>query len=93
VDKVKIDRSFVSDMLDNPHDATIVRAIIQMARSLNLKTIAEGVENEHLLAFLRLQYCDEAQGYHFGRPMPAEDFARYLASAQRRQPSEALVEA
>jgi EAL domain-containing protein (putative c-di-GMP-specific phosphodiesterase class I) len=83
VDKLKIDRSFISDMIHDPQDATIVRAIIQMARSLNLKTIAEGVENEHLLAFLRLQYCDEAQGYYFARPMPAAEFSRYLANSQR----------
>jgi diguanylate cyclase (GGDEF)-like protein/PAS domain S-box-containing protein len=83
VDKVKIDRSFVSDALSNPHDASIVRAIIQMARSLNLKTIAEGVEHEHLITFLRLQHCDEAQGYHFGRPMPADRFQQHLASRTR----------
>lgn len=82
VDKLKIDRSFVCDMANNPNDAVIIRAIIQMARSLNLKTIAEGVEDEHMLAFLRLQYCDEAQGYYFARPMPADEFARYLANAQ-----------
>lgn len=82
VDKLKIDRSFVCDMVNNPNDAVIVRAIIQMARSLNLKTIAEGVEDEVLLSFLRLQYCDEAQGYYFAKPMPADEFARYLAAAQ-----------
>jgi EAL domain-containing protein (putative c-di-GMP-specific phosphodiesterase class I) len=53
-----------------------------MARSLNLKTIAEGVEDEHQLAFLRLQYCDEAQGYYFARPIPADEFAQYLLNAQ-----------
>lgn len=82
VDKLKIDRSFVRDMLSDPQDASIVRAIIQMAKNLNLKTIAEGVEDEHLLAFLRLQHCDEAQGYYFARPMPAEDFRQYLAANQ-----------
>ncbi len=79
VDKLKIDQSFVRDMVDNPGNAAIVRAIIQMAKSLNLKTIAEGVEDESLLAPLRLHRCDEAQGYHFARPMPADEFARYLA--------------
>lgn len=78
VDKLKIDQSFVRDMVDNPNDAAIVQAIIQMARSLNLKTIAEGVENEHQLALLRLQHCDEVQGYYFARPMPAEDFLNYV---------------
>jgi diguanylate cyclase (GGDEF)-like protein/PAS domain S-box-containing protein len=85
VDKVKIDRSFISEMLDSPQDASIVRAIIQMARSMNMKTIAEGVENEDVLAFLRQQACDEAQGYHFARPMPAAEFARYLAASLARE--------
>jgi diguanylate cyclase (GGDEF)-like protein/PAS domain S-box-containing protein len=83
VDKLKIDRSFVCDMMNNPNDVSIVRAIIQMARSLNLKTIAEGVEDEHLLSFLRLQYCDEAQGYYFSRPLPADEFGRYLAANEQ----------
>lgn len=82
VDKLKIDRSFVSDMVRNPHDATIVRAIIQLARSFNMRTIAEGVEDEHLVSFLRLQYCDEAQGYHFARPMPPDKFLRYVLDSQ-----------
>ena len=80
VDKLKINQSFVRDMADDPNNAVIVRTIIQMAKSLNLKTIAEGVETERQLAFLRLQRCDEAQGYHFARPMPAEEFSRYLSS-------------
>lgn len=83
VDKLKIDRSFVCDMLNNPNDAVIVRTIIQMARNLNLKTVAEGVEDEHLLSFLRLQYCDQAQGYHFSRPLPAAQFVQYLADNAR----------
>ncbi len=82
VEKLKIDQSFVRDMVSNSGNAAIVRAIIQMAKSLNLKTIAEGVEDEQQLAQLRLHHCDEAQGYHLGKPMPADDFARFLANTR-----------
>lgn len=84
VDKLKIDQSFVREMDKNPDDAALVQAIIQMARSLGLKTIAEGVEHEHLVERLRSYACDEAQGYHFGRPMPADAFAAYLAEHSTR---------
>jgi len=77
VDKLKIDQSFVRDLGSDPEDAAIVRAIIQMAHSLGLKTIAEGVENDSILALLREFGCDEAQGYHFARPMPAEELATW----------------
>ena len=81
-DKLKIDQSFIRDMASNPNDSAIVRAVIQMAHSLNLKAIAEGVEDERELAVLRLQHCDEVQGYHFARPMPAEDFLKFLAGTR-----------
>ncbi|MDD5241851.1 MAG: EAL domain-containing protein [Sulfuricella sp.] len=82
VDKLKIDQSFVRDMVNDPSDAAIIRAIIQMAKSLNLKTIAEGVEDKQTLDFLRLNHCDEAQGYHFARPIPADDFFAYVSEAR-----------
>ena len=87
VDKLKIDQSFVRGLEKDPGDAAIVRAIIQMARSLGLRTIAEGVEDERVLELLRVCHCDEAQGYHIARPMPADDFAAFVNSQrQRRQP-------
>ncbi|OYD53714.1 hypothetical protein CGK74_10825 [Thauera propionica] len=81
VDKLKIDQSFVRDMDRDADSAALVLAIVQMAHSLGLKTIAEGVEHDHLAAVLRGLNCDEAQGYHFARPMPAADIEGWLRSA------------
>lgn len=79
VDKLKIDQSFIRHLRTDPEDAAIFRAIIQMAKSLELRTIAEGVEDVGLADYLRRYHCDEAQGYYFARPMPAEEFADYLS--------------
>ena len=78
VDKLKIDQSFVRDLEADPEDAAIVRAIIQMALSLKLKTIAEGVESEELANLLRMFHCDEIQGYWYARPMPAAAMEAFL---------------
>jgi len=78
VDALKIDRSFVSQISDAGDDATIVTAVIGMARSLKLRVVAEGVETAEELAFLRAHQCDEAQGYYFSRPAPPDQFARLL---------------
>jgi len=80
VDKLKIDQSFIRDLATDSEDAAIVRAVIQMARSLGLRTIAEGVESKQVLDHLRIYHCDEAQGYFYSRPMPAEAFMTYLDS-------------
>jgi EAL domain-containing protein (putative c-di-GMP-specific phosphodiesterase class I) len=75
---LKIDRSFVSDITTDPDDAAIVVMIIAMARTLGLRTVAEGVEGVEQLNFLREQGCYAAQGYYIARPMPAEDFERWV---------------
>jgi diguanylate cyclase (GGDEF)-like protein/PAS domain S-box-containing protein len=81
VDKVKIDQSFVMDLENNPGNAAIVRAVIQMAQSLGLKTIAEGVEAGWMLEYLENHHCDEAQGYHIGLPMPVQAFIEFVRTA------------
>ena len=70
IDRLKIDRSFVQDLGRDPDDEAIVTAIIQMAQSLRCVVIAEGVETNEQLEFLRSRGCDIAQGFHLHRPMP-----------------------
>jgi diguanylate cyclase (GGDEF)-like protein/PAS domain S-box-containing protein len=79
--KLKIDKSFVRDITTDPGDKAIVTAIINMASSLELQTIAEGVETAQQLNFLRLQGCIEAQGYYFSRPLTAELFVEFARTA------------
>ena len=75
VDTLKIDRSFVRNVENDADDATIAKAIISLGKSLNLRVIAEGVETERQLDFLREHGCEEAQGFFFSRPVSADDFA------------------
>ncbi|MDW7746524.1 EAL domain-containing protein [Halomonas sp.] len=84
-DALKIDISFVRDMLDSRHDRAIIQTIIAMARTLGMKTVAEGVETPQQAEALAGMGCEQAQGYHYGRPLPAADFAAAWARVMRRQ--------
>lgn len=83
ISKLKIDRSFVMDVITDPNDAAIVDAIVAMAKALKMKVIAEGVEHTQHLEFLRALGCDQMQGYLFSRPLPAEEMGKLLAEGRR----------
>jgi EAL domain-containing protein (putative c-di-GMP-specific phosphodiesterase class I) len=78
ISKLKIDRSFIRDVAVNPDYVAITTAIISMAKSLNLKVIAEGVEDEAQMSFLRAHQCDEIQGYYFSKPLAVDKVAAKL---------------
>lgn len=80
VSKIKIDRSFVNDITTDKDDAIIAQTVIGLGHSLGMKVIAEGVETQEQLDFLKFNECDEVQGYFTGRPMPAEQLEEYMAS-------------
>ncbi len=87
LDKIKIDKSFVQDLFDDDDDATIVRAIIQLGKSLGMQVIAEGVETAEQEAYIIAQGCHEGQGYHYSKPLPARELTAFLRQAQRNQVS------
>ncbi len=90
VDTLKNDRSFVNRVIDDKNDATIAKTIVALGKNLDLRVVAEGVETEAQLDFLRQQGCQEAQGYLISKPRPADEFAAWyrenahcLAAANR----------
>jgi diguanylate cyclase (GGDEF)-like protein/PAS domain S-box-containing protein len=89
LDSIKIDRSFVMDLATEPDDATIVRTVIAMAHALDLEVVAEGVESEEQLDFLREQGCDRVQGFYYSQAVPRAELEAYIAE-QRPLPATAV---
>jgi EAL domain-containing protein (putative c-di-GMP-specific phosphodiesterase class I) len=90
-DKIKIDRSFVSNVNSNPQSAAIVRAVIGLSHALNIPIIAEGVETESERDFLRDEGCREIQGYLIGRPQPIANYADVTSDATARLVGRAMA--
>jgi len=84
IETIKIDRSFIRDITDDPDDAAITRAIVVMARNLSLKVIAEGVETEKQLAFLEENDCHLIQGFYYSPPVPVAEMTALLEKQGRR---------
>jgi EAL domain-containing protein (putative c-di-GMP-specific phosphodiesterase class I) len=78
VSKLKIDHSFIINMLEDSHNRAIVDSVINLGHNLNLKVVAEGVESAEVLNYLQAQRCDFAQGFHIAKPMPATEFINWL---------------
>ena len=79
VDELKIDMAFIRNMDKDPIDAKIVRSIVELAHNLELSVVAEGVENARIWDLLHELRCDQAQGYHMGKPMPSAEFRPWSA--------------
>lgn len=92
IDQLKIDRAFVRDLTSDPDDCEICTAVIGLAHNLNLTVVAEGVESEGQMNFLRRQGCDEMQGHYFSMALPAAEFAKLLAEPRSMWLSELLPE-
>jgi diguanylate cyclase (GGDEF)-like protein/PAS domain S-box-containing protein len=82
VTRLKIDKSFITDLVTNENDRAVTTAVISLGQKLNLRVIAEGVETEDQMAFLRENNCDEMQGYHFSRPVPAGEIEKLFRAVR-----------
>ena len=91
IDKLKVDIAFVRNITTSADDAVVAHAIIEMAHSLGLKAIAEGVETAEQLAHLRRIGCDQVQGYHLSRPVPAGELEALLVRLEPRAPDKVHV--
>jgi EAL domain-containing protein (putative c-di-GMP-specific phosphodiesterase class I) len=83
VGRLKIDKSFIDDIPDDENDKAVAGAVISLGQKMNLRVIAEGVETEAQVAFLRENNCDEMQGYYFSKPLPASEIEKLLVAAPR----------
>jgi len=83
IDQLKIDKTFVLNMMSDPGDAAIAQSVISLAHNMKLSVIAEGVETEAQLAFLREHRCDGLQGYYFAPALPAAEMTQMLAGKRR----------
>lgn len=92
IDKLKIDQSFVRELMEDESDAAIVSTIISIAHHLNLKVIAEGVEAHRQLEYLRRQQCNEVQGYLFSPPVPARDMEKIMQKRHMGKPLHELTD-
>ncbi|MGD0493097.1 MAG: EAL domain-containing protein [Steroidobacteraceae bacterium] len=93
IDKIKIDRGFISEVMSRPDDASIVRAIVSLAHSLKLKVVAEGVESSEQLEFLKTLGCDQYQGFHFSPALPAAQFEALVRTTIEDDPDFTETEA
>jgi EAL domain-containing protein (putative c-di-GMP-specific phosphodiesterase class I) len=90
IDALKIDQSFIRDMTSDSDDASIVSAVINMGRSLNMRVIAEGIQTRDQLKFLKERHCPEGQGFYFGPPVPAEELGELLTAGGQPHFAQAL---
>ena len=86
INEVKVDKSFVFTMVSDPEDLAIVRTIVELARNLRLKVVAEGVESDLARALLQQIGCDVAQGYFFSRPVPVDGLERWIEARTVMEP-------
>jgi EAL domain-containing protein (putative c-di-GMP-specific phosphodiesterase class I) len=93
IDKIKIDRGFIGEVISRPDDASIVRAIVSLAHSLKLKVVAEGVESVEQLEFLKTLGCDQYQGFHFSPALPAAQFEALVRATNEDDPEFTEAEA
>ena len=90
IDVLKIDRSLISDIVEQSDDREIVRGIVALARALRLETVAEGVEAVEEITLLRQMGCDSVQGFYFSRPLPAAEFTAQFCAVSARAGADAL---